>query len=185
MAAAEEIKIPLKKSKILLMGFGCLVFVALGILLLFAPLHTDNPFMNNSVRKMIVGSLSVIFFGYIGIGAFRKMFDRDAGLTFSEKGFLNNSGGFQKQFVQWADVTGFNTGKVQRQVFLNIEVRNPEDYIKGERSFLKRKMMKMNLNHQGSVISISANSLDCTFPELNAMVMKAYSDYKNRASAKQ
>lgn len=154
------------------------MFVVIGLWFIIKPPHISNPFFGNPTKLLIVGSLSVLFFGYVGFWIFKKLFDKAPGLLISKEGIMNNSSGFSKQFIPWTDILSFNIASVQRQTFVNILVRNPEDYMNREKNFIKRKLMKMNLDQFGSVISISPNGLKCSWNELNRILAQKFDEYK-------
>lgn len=155
-----------------------MMFVIIGLWFIIKPPHISNSFFGNPTKLFIVGSLSILFFGYIGFWIFKKLFDKAPGLLISKEGIMNNSSGFSKQFIPWTDILSFNITSVQRQTFVNIVVRNPEDYINREKNFMKRKLMKMNLDQFGSVISISSNGLKCSWNELNRTLVQKFDEYK-------
>ncbi|CAN5381353.1 hypothetical protein BH10BAC1_BH10BAC1_02690 [soil metagenome] len=172
------VEIPLSKKLLVWLLTISIIFVFVGLWFIIKPPHISNPFFGNTTKLLIVGTLSVLFFGYVGFSMFKKLFDKVPGLLISKEGILNNSSGFSKQFIPWADILSFNIASVQRQTFVNILVRNPEDYINREKNFIKRKLMKINFEQFDSVISISHNGLNCSWNELNEILVQKFEEYK-------
>jgi hypothetical protein len=178
MTQTEQIEIPLSKKKILLLLFGAIAFVVIGVLFLINPSIFISSIVRNTTMIFIAGLASVLFFGLCAIVAFRKLFDKKVGLVINREGIIDNSSGVSAGVVLWSDIKKIETCSVAGQKFLMIIVTNPQDYIDKVTSPLKRKAMAMNYKTYGSPISISANSLQTNFDRLHNLLTEKMKEYK-------
>lgn len=167
-----SVEIPLSKKKIILVLIGSLAFVAAGIWFMVKPttFSDSGPLRGSTVVVTIVGAAAVLFFGLCAVYAIRKLPDNKPGLTMDESGITDNSGGVSAGLVLWADINGLSVVTVQKQKFILLHVKNPNDYIERQTGIIKRKMMQMNFKMYGSPLTISANGLKITFDELHRLI---------------
>lgn len=60
------------------------------------------------------------------------------------------------------------------------KVINPQEYIDGQPSRVKRKMLELNYKWYGAPVGISANGLRISFEELLQLVTEEFKDFKNK-----
>jgi len=181
MIQTEQIEILLSKKKIVLLLFGAIVFVVLGVFFVFYPTEiasSTSPRYRSPELVFIVGLVSILFFGLCAIIAFRKLFDKKAGLIINREGIIDNSSGVSVGLVLWSDIEEIKICNVMSQKFLMFIVRNPQDYIEKNTNQLKRKAAKMNYKTYGSPISISTNSLQTNFNNLHNLLIEKMKEYK-------
>jgi len=180
----EPVIIPLNKLKLVMMFLGAALFVAAGIWFVTNP----SAFGRDIFRFMgdtgvaIVGWASTIFFGACAIMIFRKFLDNKSGLVINNEGIMDNSSGVSAGLIAWADITGLTVRQVYNQKFIMVLVENPEVYIERHTNALKRNTVKLNHQMYGSPISISANSLKCSFDELFAILTEKLKKYNEKTS---
>lgn len=162
----QPISIPLSKTKIILLFAGALLFVVGGALLTIRAATFNNTLIQNIAVIRTVGIIAVLFFGLCAVYAARKFFSNQPGFVINDFGIVDNSGGISVGAIPWHDIQNINIMMAQRQKFIMIHVKNPEEYINKQSSFLKRKMMMMNHKLYGSPLAISANSLNTSFGAL-------------------
>ncbi|MEP6613386.1 MAG: STM3941 family protein [Mucilaginibacter sp.] len=177
---AEPVIIPLNKLKLSAMFLGALIFVGLGVWIVNHP----STFATGIFRFLgdtggtAVGWASIIFFGVCAIMIFRKFFENKSGLVINREGIMDNSSGVSAGLIAWADITGLTVRQVYNQKFIMILVENPEVYIERHTNALKRSTVKLNHQMYGSPISISANSLKCSFDELYAILTERLNKHR-------
>lgn len=171
---SEEITIDLSKDKIILQILGCAVFVALGAWFILDPPKGNHPIFNNPTLLLVTGWAGIVFFGGIGCFLLYKITDKAPGLTISASGVTDNSSGVAAGFVPWADIIEVSEATVANQRFVNLLVRNPQEYIDRQTNGFKRKLLRINYSSYGSVISISANSLSGTHEEIKRLLTQAF-----------
>jgi hypothetical protein len=178
MEEPKQIEIQLSKSKLTLMFLGAIIFVGIGFWFVTYPPEIKNSFFWNSIKLFIVGYTSILFFGTVGFFIFKKLRDRSPGLIISDQGIVDNSSGISAGFIPWTDILEINETKVINQTFINLIVKNPQDYIDRQKSVFRRKAMQLNYNSYGTVIGISANGLKSNYSELKAMLENKFEEFK-------
>jgi hypothetical protein len=162
----QPISIPLSKTKIIILVTGALLFVAGGCWLLVKAPTINSPVVPNANIIRTVGVVAILFFGLCAVYGTRKLFSTQPGFVIDDFGITDNSGGISVGAIPWSDISNINFVMAQRQKFIMIYVNNPEEYIKSQSSFIKRKVMQMNHKLYGSPLAISANSLKTSFGQL-------------------
>jgi hypothetical protein len=158
----DTISIPLSKTRIILLTFGSIVFVTLGIWMWF------NADMNALYDPTLVRLMAVnafIFFGISGLIGFRKVFDTNPGLVIDKLGITDNSSAVGGQTIKWEDITALRIEEVKRTKFILVFVKNPQDYIDKAKPF-KKFWMKLNLRAYETPLSITATTLQCSISDL-------------------
>lgn len=125
----NEIKISLSKKKILLLFFGALIIVIIGIWFLLEPEQFLSIRRTNETLIQAVGISAIIFFGFCAVFAFKKLFDKKYGLIINENGIVDNSNATSVGLIKWTDIAGIRTEQVYSQNFIMLDVKNPEEYI--------------------------------------------------------
>src|SRR5690554_205847 len=125
----NQIKIPLSKTKILLLLFGAIGFVVLGTLFILNPTKFISPIMRNPEIIRIAGIASVLFFGAAGVYGTRKMFDKTIGLTIDNNGIFDNTNASSVGLIKWTDITEIKTEKFASTKTLLIYTTNPDFYL--------------------------------------------------------
>jgi hypothetical protein len=162
METTQRIIIPLSKTKVSLLLLGSLAFVASGFWFVTNPPPTFLPPM----ALKLVGVLTVLFFSLTGVVAIRKMLDTEPGIVIDEEGIKDNSSGLAAGLIPWRDIKDLSVLEIGRQKMIMIHVTSPQKYIDRQPSFIQKKVAQLNLNNYGSPISLSANTLKCSFDEL-------------------
>lgn len=165
MTTNLPITIPLSKSKLLLSTLGAFAFVAIGFWFVLAPPSRTGSSLESTLL-MVLGLVSILFFGGITILVIRKLFDSRPGLIINEQGLNDNSGGLSLGQISWKDIEDIQVQQIQRQRLILILVKNPQDYIDRQSNGWKRKLMAINYRQYGTPISISTNGLKISFDEL-------------------
>jgi hypothetical protein len=179
MTTEEQIEIPLSKKKMLLTLMGALAFVGLGFWFLISPPQSNHWLFGNSALIFVSGLASILFFGFVAITVFRKSSDNKPGLTINRQGIEDNSSGVSAGLIPWTDIQEVTLSQVMNQKFLMLIVKNPQEYLNKIKNPLKRNAMKMNYKTYGSPISISSNSLQINFDELQRLLSEKLKQYKS------
>lgn len=178
MNRLETIEIPISKTKITLLLLGCLGFVAVGICFVANPQHFTSPIARSPAKIFIGGCLSTLFFGYIGIFILKRIFDSSPGLTISDEGITDNSGGTPAGFIPWSDVVAVREFEVAGQRAIVLAVKDGSEYIQRQKGPLKRWIMKKNFTMYGKGIGISPSSLKIGFADLKQLIETRLKEYK-------
>jgi len=162
------------------MLLGSLAFVGLGVWFVSDPSEFNNPILGSPTKVFIVGIASITFFGIAAFFILKKLRDKSPGLIISQEGVFDNASAVSAGFVPWTDILEIRETKVANQPFINLVVKNPQDYIDRQKNSIKRKLMQVNYNAYKTVIGIPSNGLKCDYRELKGMLDKAFSDFKNK-----
>ena len=181
MSALQEIEIAISKKKLISLFVASFIFVSLGAWFIVSPPKIQNPIFGNPMVVSAVGLLSVLFFGVAGISFFKRLLDKSPGLIISEKGIFDNASGVSAGLIPWTDILSIQETVVQNQRFVNIVVKNPEEYINKHKSIVKRKLAQINYKSFGTVIGIPATGLNCNYDELKALLENKFNEFKRRS----
>lgn len=158
--------ININKTKTLFVIFGSLIFVTLGIWIIFT---AQEP--NGNQQKLFIvillyaaGGLSVAFFGLCLVAGIWRLFSKSPGLELNIDGMIIFSAG-KPLFINWQEIERFSIHETQNQKFLVVHIYNPDKYIFNGGKFYQ-SIAKANQNMCGSPISISSNTLDLKFEDL-------------------
>jgi hypothetical protein len=173
----NQIEIKLSKSKLILRLFGSIVFVILGILFVINPANFVSEIVRSTTFIFCAGLISITFFGFVGLLILRKLVDKSPGLIISDKGITDNSSGVNAGFIPWSDIIAIKETKVVNQKFINIVVKNPDEYIDRQKSSFKKKTMKANYKMFGTAIAISTNALKYDYADLKRLLETKFQEY--------
>jgi hypothetical protein len=180
MEDSARIEILLSKTKLTWLLLGSFLFFTIGTLLLANPAFLDLSAFGSPFLTRIIGLSAVVFFGIAGFFIFKKRMDKTPGLVLSEEGAYDNSSAVSVGFIPWSDVVEITETRVLNQLFINLVLKNPQEYIDKQTSLFKRKTLQVNYNAYGTVVGISANSLKINYPQLHDMVTKKFAAYNKK-----
>jgi hypothetical protein len=163
----DETIIAKSKTKIVLLTFGSMIFVAAG--LWFCQLQFD-------FVLRAIGIVSVLFFGLCGVIYIWQLLDSKPGLSLSAAGIDDNSSGLSAGLIPWEEILGFRVFELQKQRILVVLLVDPDKWIQRQGP-IRQAVFKMNLKLCGSPIGITSNSLKISFEKLISFVDSYYSKY--------
>lgn len=164
------------------MFLGSIIFVGLGIWFVTNPLKTDNLIPGSQTIFFIVGVANISFFGLVGFYILKRLGNKSLGLIISDEGVVDNSSGVSVGFIPWTDILEIKETKVVNQKFINLVVKNPQEYIDRQQSRVTRKAMQINHTSYGTVIGISAIGLKSDYKGLKALIEYKFAGYKSRTT---
>jgi hypothetical protein len=175
----DQLEIQLSKTKLTLMAIGSLAFVIAGICGVINPTRFISFLYRSPTFIFLSGLAGIIFFGFVGFYLLKKLFDKKPGLIISNNGIVDNSSGISVGFVPWSDIKEIKETMVANQKFINLIVKNPQHYIEGQPTKLKRWIVKRNYKSFGTPIGISANGLKYNYDELKLLLQQRFEQYKS------
>lgn len=175
----ERIEIYTSKKKTFFMLIGSIVFVALGVWLLFEAdnltgWRARNPFVTRGI-----GIASILFFGlgiFVGI---KRLIKSEIAIIIDQIGINVNPKKSLTEFIKWHQILGFEEIKIQSTRILIIQVKNPKYWIEKETKTIRKKMMQFNTNNYNSPFNISASGLDISSNELTEKLNSYFEKYQN------
>ena len=170
MQKFETIEIKFSQVKSFLLIFGCVVFVIAGTYFILSPHTFLSVVVHSETMVLIVGCVAILFFGFVGISYIRKLIKNEPALIIATDGITDNSSGVSAGFIPWSDIITIKEQVVARQRFLNLVIKNPQQYIDKQPSGLKRKIMRKNHGYFGTGIGISTNAMNIGYEELKQIL---------------
>jgi hypothetical protein len=164
-----EIRIPLSKTKIILLLIGALAFVVAGTWGVLEPERFASIRYSKNV-VFISGLAGVFFFGLCSVFIAKKIFSGKPGLIINDYGITDNSNATSVGLIEWNDITGMKTLEIASSKILVIKTSKPEKYIERSKNIISKKAMKANNKMYGSPLSIISNSLKIKFSELEKLI---------------
>ena len=174
---SETITIKLSRKKMVLALLGSFLFVILGIWMVVKHNEIDSLFLKFPLAILIIGIISIVFFGFIAILILKKLSSQTDGLIISSKGITDNSSGISAGFIPWTEITAITETSYAGQASVIIVIKNPEEFIAAQKSSFKRKAMMANYKSFGGAVSISANSLETTHKNLKQVLVEKLTEY--------
>ena len=150
----ETKEINFKNWYLILLSLGGILFVIAGGLLIFVPFSSDRIFPYQIVQ-IIVGIISILFFGFLTIIIFRKIFEKKPGLIIDSTGIIDNSTGFSTKRIKWENIIGIKSFNMVVVKFIVVIINNPGEYFK------RYKAGKLDYKMTGSPINIYTSVLKC------------------------
>lgn len=173
----QEIEIKLSKNKLIILLLASIGFVVTSLLFILYPKNFISFifFSERIIRN--IGYVGLPFFGLVSILLFKKLFDNKPGLIINEKGITDNTNSSSLGLIKWSDITKISQKKVVSTKFLLVEIRNPEEYIE-KANRLKKLTLRQNLNTYGTPITLTSVGLQCSFEELERLILESYNQSK-------
>ena len=173
-----EIRIPFSNSKILLLLFAALIFVALGIWLVSVAEseRSNSQQLYDYLLFYGAGIASLVVFGACAVVAVRKFFDDSPALVLNPAGLTDNSSAVSAGFVPWKVIQYIDIDHIQGQKFIAIVVENPEAYL-ARGNVLQRLLHRGNMRMTGTPINISSQALKIKHQNLLALISAYFAEY--------
>ncbi len=181
MVSLEEKIIYRSKTKIVLLVCGSILFVGIGLYLLFLNTEVIERYGRFSNPLIIRGAgiAAISFFGFCGYIGIRKFLNGSPGLVLNKEGLSDESSALSLGRVPWSEISGVGECEVQKQKFVSIFLENSEKYI-NTGSFLTKMVNRTNFKMCGTPINISANTLQLNHEELLDCISLYYKTYSNK-----
>ncbi|HOY70234.1 MAG TPA: STM3941 family protein [Methylotenera sp.] len=180
MTDTNQTTIPLSKTKIWMLIFGSIAFVAIGLWMLTldtAALAGQTAKYRNPAIVHGIAYLCIAFFGLCLLVGIKKLFDTKPGLVISAQGILDHVSHFSPNPVPWRDIKGFDVAEIHKQKMLVIYLENPQPYIESATAMRKLGFIA-NTKLVGSPWVITASTLKTSFDALLALCQQSLNQYK-------
>ncbi|MDZ7918648.1 STM3941 family protein [Rhodoferax sp.] len=151
------------RSRAFLNLLGSLTLLAAGSLMLLLPLKEIG------ITGKVIALLGVAFFGKTGLFALTRLFSNKPAVIIDSVGITDNASALAAGFIPWSDIVSAGIFTFQKQKFLGLSLRNPEEYLAKVSAF-KRILMKTNSSWVGYLVTIPQVTLSMPVEELIAHV---------------
>lgn len=98
------------------------------------------------------------------------------GLIINDKGIIDKSNLSSIGLIEWEDITGIRTEKVQRTRFLLIDTNKPKKYIDKANSKFKKRLLIGNNRMYKTPLSITLTILNVRFSDLEKLLIDSYKE---------
>jgi hypothetical protein len=180
MQSFEFIEIQMSKGETIFLLFFGVLFVAVGVWFVISPEKFVFFLVKSPKIIFAAGCASIFFFGFVGFSILKKLLKNEPALIISKDGITDNSGGVSAGFISWSDIVTIKETVVANQRFINLIVKNPQQYIDRQTSAFKRKIMQKNHDIFGTGIWISTNTLKISYRELKKILEERVSEIKRK-----
>lgn len=157
----DKVEITLiSKRRLLISLMGCILFVVLGV------------FISMS-RDKVAGIAAILLFGTAGLFYFKKLFDKNIGVTIDDMGITDNSSAMSIGLIKWSDIIDIKAKHVLSSKFLLVYVKDPDSILE-QVTGLKRKAMVNNQKAYGTPLVIATTINNYNFDNLEKLVMDRF-----------
>lgn len=174
----KEIRIPYSNLKIGLVFLGALTFVVLSVLILMDKEGLTSIMFRSELMNKIVAVIAILFFGTVCVTIPWKLFSNNIGLIINDKGIIDKSNLSSIGLIEWEDITGIRTEKVQKTRFFLIDTNKPKKYLDKANSKFKKRLLSGNKRMYKTPLSITLTILKVKFKDLEKILFEAYEENK-------
>jgi hypothetical protein len=176
----DEITIELSKKKMLIYFLCSIVFVIIGILLIFNPNNFITPISNKVPVIELIGSIGVLVFGFTAILLLKKILDKKFGLIISNKGIYDNSSSSSVGLIEWDDIIGIDILDQNSDRGIVLRVDNEQKYLSRIKSPIIRYNMKASIKWYKSPLIITSVNLKIDDDKLLKVIVNGFEKFKNK-----
>jgi len=178
MKQTEKMEILFSRKQLFLGLIGASLFVGIGLWFVISPPKMNDMIFGNPTIFLIIGIMSLLFFGIGSIFIAKKLFDDGVGLVVQEEGVFDASSATSVGLILWSDIEAIKVRKVSGQKLLLFALKNPQGYINKQTNIFKRLIMQINLKLYSSPILISTNLLAVHFDTLHQILQRKIDETK-------
>jgi hypothetical protein len=104
----------------------------------------------------------------------KKLFNKNAFLKFDEQGIYNGFSIYKDKFIKWEEISQIETIRYNHNNYIGIFLKKIKNNEKGI-NFL---LYEMNKYTMGTPHIIFSGDLDCSFEELERLILESYNQSK-------
>lgn len=154
----EDFVVMAKKGRMVALGFFCLVFVAVGVLLLLIP-------FTEPVLPIMIGILTIVVFGFSFIYYVKVLVLWKPAVLITKEGIVDQSSYIGAGLINWDEIEAIDFISFSGQVYLAIFTHDRELII-NRSSGVKKWFNRINTKLLPSQVNIPVNNLACSIDEL-------------------
>jgi hypothetical protein len=164
----NEFNVYARKGRIILLGFGALVFVCLGILFIALAPEAEA---GDRATLTIIGVISIVIFGFCLVLYLKKLFGRSPMLIISKEGITDQATYTPAGHIRWEEIQDIQALRMYNQDFLCIFTHDP-DLIMRRYTGFQRMLVKMNKGVSPAQAHVPLKMLNCSLPTLMEEINK-------------
>lgn len=131
------------------------------------------PTKNSVIIFSLVGIVTSVLVIYIIL---KNSFRKNAFLKITEQGIFNGFFLFDKKNIKWEEISKIETIRYNYNNYIAIFLKETPNNEKGISSLF----FKMNEKSMGTPYIINSGDLDCSFKELEKLILESYNTNKNK-----
>jgi hypothetical protein len=158
----NELVIPLSRSKLLGQFLAGLVFVGLGVLMIFYPTRYGW-------WERFIGVVTVAFFGAVVVAILYRLVRPAPALIINAQGIIDNASGLGVGLIRWDEIGEVREYRIGRQTFLGIFTKDPDALIKKQPRW-KRTAIRANLKLGAAPVNIPQSQLGMRVSQLARII---------------
>jgi len=121
----EPLEIPRSRGELFLAAAASTAFVAFGFYLIGIGLTEAEA----DWVAVAFGGVTIAFFGFTGLIAGARLFDRAPAVRLDQKGLHLHPGNRRPVIIPWSEINGFDIATFRGQKFVTIDTANPDDHL--------------------------------------------------------
>ncbi len=173
LGAADKVEIFSSRGRIVLLGLVSLLFVLLGLWMGFGG-EASGIFR----WRVVAGSyLGVPFFSACLCYAAYRLMARRPALVLCLKGIVDQGSAVSAGLVRWEEIERIFAGSIQRQSFVSIAVKSPDEFL-ARVGGVKARLMRMNIGLVGAPVNIPVDALPMTVDEVLQTIQEFRSKHR-------
>jgi hypothetical protein len=172
----SELTIERNKERIVSIILFLIIFNVLSAFMIYNPDFFVSGFMRISFFIFIIGIISFTFTLAMIVSHIALLLSKEKGIILTDSGIVDNSNYESLGFIKWEDISHIKTIKQYSGNYLEVTIKNKKKYMTNDKkmNLLKRFLIFMNNWHPNETIILSDKKLDCTFQELETMVIEKW-----------
>lgn len=175
----KNVKIKLSKKKMYKTMVVLIIFLLISVLFVFYPNTFNSVIFRSKYLIFLIGISGIIFSILYLYPLIRKLFKLKIGLEINENGIINNTEYLNLGIIKWSDVNNIRVKEFGKGRYLLLDLKNEDDYLNRLNSIVFKFYAKFNKVQYGTIVHITHSTLECTFEELEKLIIECYDSSKN------
>ena len=176
----KDIKIKLSKKKMYKSIFVLIIFLLICLFLVFFPDTFTSVLFRSKYLIFLIGISGIIFSILYLYPIINKLYKLNIGLEINENGIINNTEYLNLGLIKWSDINNVRVKEFGKGRYLLLDLRNEEDYLNGLNNTVSKFYAKFNRVQYGTIVHIAHFTLECTYEELERLIIERFDLSKNK-----
>lgn len=176
----KNVKIKLNKKKMYKSIAVLIIFLLICLLFVFYPDTFTSVIFRSKYLIFLIGISGIIFSILYLYPIINKLYKLNIGLEINENGIINNTEYLNLGLIKWSDVNNVRVKEFGNGKFLLLDLKNEDDYLNRLNSIVFKFYAKFNKVQYGTIVHIAHSTLECTFEELEKLVIESYDSSRSK-----
>jgi hypothetical protein len=157
---AQQIVIPISKTKMIFLLLICFGFAYAGIYMIT---HSAD------IIGKVIGYACLIFFGGGSLMGLYRLFQNKPGIILNNDDIVYDTNS-QEGFISWNDIDNISISSVKSTKLIMIHPKDVNAFIDKQSSKIKQELMRFNQNNYNAPISLTSSSFQISSDELYSLL---------------